>query len=107
MYILNYSGNWNDEITVDGFVIIRKKDKAKIISSLENYDSKVYINIGDDELEYEDGKELLDEISFEPITPDDAEVIEKYFGKFNDFGYNLLSNINKILNNEEEDLTPY
>ena len=104
MYILNYSGNWNDEITVDGFVIIRKKDMHKIISSLEKYVDKVYINIGDDELEYEDGNELLEEISFEPISTEDAEIIEKYLGKFNDFGYNLLVNISKIL--DDEDLKP-
>jgi len=96
MFLLTYSGNWNDEITVDGYVIINKKEKDIIIDSLKKYDSTVYINIGDDELEYDNGKELLEEISFEKIQEEDVEIIEKYFGKFNDFGYNLLVNINEL-----------
>jgi len=101
MYLLMYSGNWDDEIIVDGFIIIDNNKKNSIINLLENYDETIYINNGDDEIEYENGKELLDEISIEKITKEEFKVIERFFGEFNDFGYNLLSNINKIDNNLE------
>jgi len=99
MYLLTYSGNWNDEINVDGFIIIDSDKKDSIIKLLENYDETIYIsNGGDDETEYENGKELLEEITFEKITKDEIKIIERYFGNFNDYGYNLLSNINKLNN---------
>ena len=99
MYLLTYSGNWNDEINVDGFIIINNDKKKIIIELLENYDETIYIgNGGDDEIEYENGKELLEEISFERITKDEIKVIDRYFGNFNDYGYNLLLNINKLSN---------
>jgi len=99
MYLLTYSGNWNDEINVDGFIIIDNNKKNNIIELLENYDETIYIsNSGDDETEYENGKELLEEITFEKITKDEIKIIERYFGDFNDYGYNLLSNIDKLNN---------
>ena len=97
MYLLNYSGNWNDEINVDGFVIIDNNKKNLIFKFLNNYDDTIYINIGgDDEIEYENGKELIEEITFEKITKDEIKNIDRFFGKFNDFGYNLLLNIDKL-----------
>lgn len=97
MYLLTYSGNWNDEINVDGFIIIDNDKKNAIIELLENYDETIYIsNGGDDEIEYDNGKELLEEITFERITKEEIKIIKRYFGDFNDYGYNLLSNINKL-----------
>jgi len=99
MYILTYSGNWNNEISVDGFSLISKKNKHKIVNCLNNYNNTIYIsNGGDEEIEYENGKELLEEMRFEKIT-DDCEIrtIKKYFGENNDFGNNLLIDINKLL----------
>lgn len=97
MYIITYTGNWNDEINVDGFAIISDKKKNRIVKLLTDYDNIIYINNGgDDEIEYENGKELLDEISFEKITRDEISVITKFFGRNNDYGNNFLLNIDKI-----------
>jgi len=99
MYLLSHTGNWNDEINVDGYIIIDDCNKDLIIQLLENYDDIVYINNGgDDEIEYDNGKELLDEIEFDKITPNECKVIEKFFGKYNDYGYNLILNIDKLDN---------
>lgn len=103
MYLLSYSGNWNDEINVDGFVIIDDKKKKNIQRLLKNYEDIIYFNNGgDDEIEYENGIELLEEMSFDKITEEESEIIEKFFGKFNDYGYNLLLNIDKL--DEEFDI---
>jgi len=97
MYLLSYSGNWNDEINVDGFIIINNNLKNIIIDLLKNYDKTIYINNGgDDEIEYENGSELLDEITIDKITKDEVSIINKFFGNFNDYGYNLLLNIDKL-----------
>ena len=97
MYLLSYSGNWNDEINVDGFVIIDDNLRKTILELLKNYEQTVYINNGgDDEIEYENGLELLDEITIDKITEKEIDSIDKFFGKFNDYGYNLLLNLNKL-----------
>ena len=68
MYLVSYSGNWNDEINVDGFVMVSDHKKELISDLLTNYDETVYINTGgDDEIEYDNGSELLEEISFEKV----------------------------------------
>jgi len=99
MYILTYSGNWNNEISVDGFSLVNKRNKHRIVKCLENYNDTIYIsNGGDDEIEYENGKELLEELSFVEITNNyEVNTIKKYFGDSNDFGNNLLIDINKLL----------
>lgn len=99
MYLLTYTGNWNDEISVDGFIIINNEVKKKIIKLLKNYDENIYISNDDDDIEYDNGKDLLDEISFDQINKDEELTIKKYFGDFNDFGYNLLLNLDKISDN--------
>jgi hypothetical protein len=100
MYILIYSGNWNEEIEVDGFVIINNKTKTKIEKLLKRYKETIYLNFGEEELEYENGNELLDEISFLEINDDEIKTINKFFGRYNDFGYNLISILNKTFDIE-------
>jgi len=101
MYLLIYPGNWNDEISVDGFIIIDDQTKKKIVKLLKHYNDNIYISNGDsdDDTEYENGNELLDEITFDKIDDNEIPVIDKFFGKFNDFGYNFLLNIDKLSDN--------
>ena len=103
MYILTYSGNWNNEINVDGFNLISNKNRTKIINCLTDYNDIIYIsNGGDDEIEYENGKELLEEINFQKITNEcEINTIKKYFGDSNDFGNNLLIDLSKLLQSYE------
>ncbi len=96
-YLLMYSGNWNDEITVDGFVILTKEIKDNIIKTLLKYQEPITISVGDLDIDYDNGKDLLDEITFNRITERESNIIEKYFGNGNDFGYNLITNI-EVLN---------
>lgn len=89
-----YSGNWNDEIYVDGFVIMNKKDMTYLSSILKKYKNPISVSLGfGDYIEYDNGKDLLEEISFQEITPEEFETITKFFGKSNDFGDNLILSI--------------
>ena len=89
-----YSGNWGDEIDVDGFVIIKSEFVSYIKKFLKSYNSTISVDVGFKEAsEYENGNELLQEISFNRITNKEADTIEKHFGISNDFGLNLLLSI--------------
>jgi hypothetical protein len=93
-YIMIYSGNWSDEIDVDGFVIVNSEFVSYMKKFLNDFNSSISIDFGfDDTIEYENGNELLQEISFEKITSKESEIIEKFFGESNDFGLNLLMSI--------------
>ncbi len=95
-YLMMYSGNWNEEIDVDGYIIINKNYLNYIKNFLNKFNYTISVDIGfKEEIEYENGVELLQEISFDEITDSEAVIIEKYFGLSNDFGSNLLISITK------------
>jgi hypothetical protein len=93
-FMMVYSGNWNEEIDVDGFVIMNKTEMKYLSSFLKKYNNPISISLGfGDYVEYENGRELLEEISFQEITPAEFETINKFFGNSNDFGDNLILSI--------------
>jgi hypothetical protein len=104
-----YSGNWNDEIDVDGFFILEESYVSDMKKFLKNFHYTIWVDIGfNDTVEYEDGKELLQEISFNKITNKEAEIIQKHFGPYNDFGANLLTSIKESsLKNGDDVFIPF
>ncbi len=93
-FMMVYSGNWNEEIDVDGFVIMNKTEVLYFSKFLRNYKNQIAVSLGfGDYVEYDNGKELLEEISFQEITPTEYETIIKFFGSSNDFGDNLILSI--------------
>ena len=99
-----YSGNWNEEIDVDGFVIMNKTEITYLSKFLRKYKDPISVSLGvGDYVEYDNGKELLDEISFQEITPEEYETITKFFGSSNDFGDNLILSLKEsVLNGDNE-----
>lgn len=93
-YLMLYSGNWAEEIDVDGFVILEKDYVSYMKKFLKGFNYTISVDIGfNEEVEYDNGRELLGEIEFIKITNKDSEIIEKIFGSENDFGTNLLISI--------------
>jgi (p)ppGpp synthase/HD superfamily hydrolase len=89
-----YSGNWNEEIDVDGFVIMNKKETMYLSRFLKNFKTPISVSLGfGDYVEYDNGKELLEEISFQEIIPEEYSAITKFFNTSNDFGDNLILSI--------------
>jgi len=96
-YMMIYSGNWNDEIDVDGFVIMKRKQMAYFTKFLRNFKEPISVSLGfNDYEEYDNGKDLLEEISFQEITQEEFDTINKFFGTSNDFGDNLILSIRDI-----------
>jgi len=92
--LMLYSGNWNDEIDVDGFVIMEQNFVTYMKCFLRKFNYTISVDIGFNEtVDYENGKDLLQEISFERITEKESEIISRFFGSSNDFGDNLLLSI--------------
>jgi hypothetical protein len=105
-YMMIYSGNWNDEIDVDGFVMMEKKQMSYMTKFLKEYKNPISISLGfDDYVEYDNGKELLEEISFQEITQEEFETIKKFFGTSNDFGDNLVLSIKEATEKENINFT--
>jgi len=103
--LMLYSGNWNDEIDVDGFVIMEKSFVSYMKKFLRDFEYTISVDIGFIEtIDYDNGKDLLQEISFSTITNDESNIISKFFGESNDFGDNLLLSIKRssIDNGNEE-----
>jgi hypothetical protein len=93
-FVMFYSGNWNDEIDVDGFVILNKTQMCHVTGFLKKFKDPISISLGfGEDVEYENGKELLEEITFQEVTPEECETIMKFFGESNDFGDNLILSI--------------
>jgi len=103
-----YSGNWNDEIDVDGFVILNKKQTNYISKFLRKFKDQISISLGfGEDVEYENGKELLDEITFQEITSDECDAIKKVFGESNDFGDNLILSIKQNAEDKNLEFKPF
>jgi len=89
-----HSGNWEDEIDVDGFVIMNKSQMKYLTNFLRKFENQVSISFGfGNSVDYENGKDILEEMSFQEITNDEHQAIKKFFGDSNDFGDNLILSI--------------
>ena len=97
--LMLYSGTWNDEIDVDGFVIMEKNFVSYMKKFLKNFNYTISVDIGFNEtVDYDNGKDLLQEITFLSITNVESNIISKFFGESNDFGDNLLLSIKRSSN---------
>lgn len=93
-FMMVYSGNWNEEIDVDGFVVMNKREMMYLSSFLKKYKTPISVSLGfGDYVEYDNGRELLEEISFQEMNSAELETIIKFFGTSNDFGDNLILSI--------------
>lgn len=102
--LMLYSGNWNDEIDVDGFVIMERSFVTYFKKFLKSFNYTISVDIGFNEtVDYENGKELLQEISFATITNEESNIITKFFGQSNDFGDNLLLSIKRSSNDNGDE----
>jgi len=107
-YLMLYSGNWNDEIDVDGFVVMEKNYVSYMKKYLRNFNYTISVDIGFNEtVDYDNGKDLLQEITFQSITDRETETISKFFGCSNDFGDNLLLSIKRASNDNGDEIFDY
>ena len=87
---VDWSDNWSDEIDVYGWAIFDESEWEKFAEELrnipeDNYPIVHYIG-SNQELWYNDYKELMESLSPKTITDEDANAIHRVFGVL---GYNF------------------
>jgi len=86
--LLQWDSNWADEMDISGFVITTEKiwkDYKKELKKKEEF--CIYVG-SNEEIDYSDGKELLEEISVTKLSDEEADLISKKIGTsfgFTDF----------------------
>jgi hypothetical protein len=78
--LVQWDSNWGDEMDIEGFSILTKSAWEDYKKMLENK-GRFYIYVGtNEEIDYNNGNQLLKEISVKDITEDEAKIIIKLFG---------------------------
>lgn len=106
--LIKYSGNWADEMDMDGFCIMEADKWEETKTKIASIEGEFSIYWGSNEEEETTADEMLRNLEVEPITKEQAEVIEHFFPECtSDYGYgdcpvyNLLDIYNERL--EEAD----
>lgn len=81
-YLVTWNSNLAAELNVQGFVVMDEEEWETLQDTLKSKKRTFYIDIGEnlDDIEYEDGEQLLDELTSTPINSDEAEFLEKTLG---------------------------
>lgn len=81
--LLRFNGNWADEMDVDGFVLMGKKDwdeyKEQVISQFGPNERSVSIGTNE-EIIFSDADEYLNEITEIEVSEDQADFVVSIFG---------------------------
>lgn len=88
--LIKWSGNWADEMDLEGFCLVTPAEADDIWTRLTGVTEEITSYLGtNEELEWNNGPELLKELTRIDLTMDEAIVLKKaighsYFGKFPD-----------------------
>lgn len=73
-----------DEIEINGFVVMTDKDVEAYEEMANSIAWPFVYALGEDELEYSSGDDLLSRIEFKELTPEEAKTFKRLFN--NEFG---------------------
>jgi hypothetical protein len=81
--LVKWSGNWADEMNVEGFVIMEDSEWKEYQETAKKVNSPFSISVGTNEdIEYPNGTALLENIKAKKLTTDEAKTIIKFFGEY-------------------------
>jgi hypothetical protein len=81
--LVKWSGNWADEMNVEGFVIMDDSEWKEYQETAKKVNSPFSISVGTNEdIEYPNGTALLENIKAKKLTTDEAKTIVKFFGEY-------------------------
>jgi hypothetical protein len=103
--LIKWESNWADEMDISGFMIVSKAEAKEFKADLRNKKQPFEIYVGtNEEISYENGKELLDELEFINLSKAEADIIEQTLGS--EYGFTDFASIEEDeeeLNEEQED----
>jgi hypothetical protein len=73
-----------DEIEINGFVVMTDKEVENYEEMASSINWPFVYNVGEDELEYTSGEDLLTRIEFKEISTEETKMIKRIFN--NEFG---------------------
>lgn len=98
--LVKWDGNWADEMDLSSFCVFDGPSWNAYRKELEDHDMEMELYIGtNEELSFDNGKDLLSEMSVQFITAEEAEVINKLF----DGSHDQAGVFSIELENEEEE----
>lgn len=84
--LVKWDSNWADEMDVEGFIIMERKAWNEFKANARKITHPFSICVGtNEEIDYETGKDLLDELTGKDITPEEKSTIKKFFGESGGF----------------------
>ena len=84
-----------DEIEINGFIVMTEKELEEYEELALSITWPFTYNMGEDEMEFSSGEDLLSKIDFKEISNDEAKTLKKVFNdEFGVFlGFDTLENI--------------
>jgi len=80
--LIKWEGNWADEIQVFGCIILPKQIADSYKQYLESKVEEFELCIGTNEIiEYSNGQDLLQELTFHELTDSEFKVFRKYYSE--------------------------
>jgi hypothetical protein len=78
--LIKWRGNWADEINLNGFMIYDSDAWQTLSNDIAAYEKSFSVCVGTNEdIEYDNGKCLLQNMSVTELTDDEANVLAKLF----------------------------
>ena len=105
-YLLTFEGNYADEFDMSEFITAKGDDVIDIIEQLKSYEDEFEIGFGtNEELRFDDGEELLGQISIKEISDAESDVLDRLFG--GGFGnanvFDYISELGSEIDEDDED----
>lgn len=96
--------NYADEFDMSEWTTMTVSDLKNMVKKLKNYKDEIEWYFGTNEdMRFDDGEDLLSNISFKKITPEENDVLMKLFGGSFDGGAGTFEEIHNLGNDEDED----
>jgi hypothetical protein len=99
--LLNWEGNWADEMDISGFGIMKREDWEDYKKMLENRGEFTFCIGTNEEIEYDNGPALLEEIEVRNITEEEYNIIQKLFG--GEYGFTDFLEVEEDYDDEDDD----
>ena len=80
-YLLTFNGNYADEFDMSEFTIMNGYSVINFTDGLKSHDEEFEVYFGtNEELIFDDGNDLLSQITIKEITEEEYDVLDKLFG---------------------------
>jgi hypothetical protein len=91
-----------DEIEINGFVIMTDKEVETYEEMASSINWPFVYNVGEDELEFTSGEDLLTRIEFKEISTEEAKMMKRLFN--NEFGVFIDEGfLSEVIGEEDDD----